>query len=241
MMTKETSVLYANLEAHYLPHVAETRGRMLRDGRLRALFEGDLDGGEVLGFLLEFCALAIRLAGQVDSWMRRAGQACMRRGEIELGADIARRAVEEAGHDLMLLDDLFELGLLWERRLGTKVDAEGLLHQPPPDALLRYEELHEVVIEGLDPWAQLGIELEIENMAPVIGPPMIESCQAQLGPEVLRGLSFIRAHVELDQDHSKTNARRIDELLGRARFGDHEKPRAESPATRPPAEALVFS
>ncbi|NVB43014.1 hypothetical protein G6O69_34650 [Pseudenhygromyxa sp. WMMC2535] len=208
---------HPSLYMHYLtnPHVFATRVRTTEGPWIRALLDGELGPEAVLGFLIQFCALGVRMVEGVDGWMVRAGQACVRLGRRELGESIIERAAEEAGHDSMLVEDLFELAPLWRERAGHQISAENLLSQPPPRSVLRYAEIHEEVIASAAPWAQLGIEYEIETMSTVVGPPLIQRCREDLGDEIMQGLSFVRAHVELDDEHTLTNAARIDELLAR--------------------------
>jgi len=232
-MSTDINERYPHLARHYLthPYVIAARERMHRDPGIQRLLSGRLDAAELTGFLLQFSALGVRMVENVDVWMSEAGRACVRAGREALGHSIAGRAGDEAGHDQMLLEDLCVLEPLWCQRFGRDLDVDALLCQPPPRAVHCYRELHERVIAGASPWAQIGIEFEIEAMSTVIGPPLISRCRDLLGDDIMQAMSFVRAHVELDQDHTEVNAERLEALLA-------EDPSLADAIARAGAEAL---
>jgi hypothetical protein len=74
-------------------------------------------------------------------------------------------------------------------------------------------QVHEDVIVGSAPYAQIAIEYEIERLSVTYGPGFIARCVADLGPDVKSCLSFVQDHVELDVGHTKFNARKLDQFL----------------------------
>lgn len=103
------------LESLYLPRLAEARAAAPIDPPVAALLDGSLGVVELLGFLLNFAALGVRMFAGKDPTER------------------------------LLLEDLFELGSCWSREVGIRINPELLLHQPPPRSLLRWLDLGEAL------------------------------------------------------------------------------------------------
>ncbi|MFO7564729.1 MAG: hypothetical protein R6X02_18945 [Enhygromyxa sp.] len=142
------------VESVYLPKLADARARLQSEPRLRALLDGSLDGIELLGFLLNFSALGVRINA----------------GEPE--------------RERLLLDDLFDLGQRWRIELGARINVELLLHQPPPRSLLRWMDLREVIAEGPCPSALLALELELSDLHARLGPALLQICERTLGAKL---------------------------------------------------------
>jgi hypothetical protein len=93
------------------------------------------------------------------------------------------------------------------------LDAEVLLQNKISPAVERYHALHERVINGASPWAELAIDVEIELISVEYGPPLIQRCVQGMGREVLGELSFLREHVSADVSHTSVNFDVVQRLL----------------------------
>jgi len=98
------------------------------------------------------------------------------------------RAIDGDQRERLLLDDLFELGQRWRRELGTRINVELLLHQPPPRSLLRWTDLREAIGGGC-PTALPAVELELAQLYARLGPALLDVCarsfDADLRPSFL--------------------------------------------------------
>jgi hypothetical protein len=166
-------------------------------------------------FLINYCSLGIGMTEPVEGWIRRAGERCAAIGLPDLGRSLVLHSAHEAGHHLMMIEDTRKLVARWNSRHVRPLDVEQLLRRPPSPGVERYRALHENVIAGDAPFAQLAIELEIENLSVVHGPRLLGRCAERLGPEIMAGLSFLEEHVAVDVGHTKFNMRELDRLLGR--------------------------
>lgn len=164
-------------------------------------------------FLVHFSALGVGMTEPVESWIRRAGERCIEVGLTDLGRALVAHARAEAGHDQLMVDDTRALVSRWNAQFTPKLDAEELLALPPTPSVLRYRELHEDVITGPDPYAQIAIEFEIEMLSTTVGPDLLDNCVRLLGEDILEDLTFITEHVELDVGHTAFNRRQLGGLL----------------------------
>lgn len=168
----------------------------------------------LLAFWIRHCAFGVAMTEPVEGWIRRAGEAVARAGDAQLGRALAAHASAEADHHLLMLADLDRLVARWNAAPGREpVRARDLLAAPPPEPVQRYRDLHEDVIAGPAPHAQLAVENEIELLSVRIGPPLVATVEAVLGPEVVAELSFLTDHVELDVGHAHFNRRQLGRLL----------------------------
>ena len=196
------------------------------------LINADVDPGLLELFLIEFSALGRFMTEPVEGWIQRAGQRCAALGLPDLGRALQGHARQEAGHHLLMLDDTRALVLRWNARCRPLLDVETLLRQPPSEGIRGYRQLHEDVIAGDAPFAQLAIEYEIEMLSVRFGPRLIEQCVRLLGRPVLEGLSFLREHVELDVSHTGFNRRQLERLLA-------QEPRCVAPLAAAGTAALT--
>ena len=164
-------------------------------------------------FLIHFCSLGVLMTEPAEGWIRRAGERCAAVGLEELGAALIKHSKQEAGHHLLMINDT--RALVARRRLQgrTLLDSEALLSRAPTPGIQRYIKLHEDVIAGPAPFAQIAIEFEIERMSMIYGPRFIERCQERLGPDIKNCLSFVEDHAALDVGHTKFNAAQLSRLL----------------------------
>ncbi|MDC0666457.1 hypothetical protein [Nannocystis radixulma] len=193
--------------------VQPARARFAHGEWVTRVIGGELSPDELELFLLCFCALGVQMTAPVEGWIRRAGERCLAAGLNELGAALMAHARHEAGHDAMMVDDTRSLAAR-RRQAGRSVPlVEALLAHPPTPGIQRYVQVHEDVIAGPAPYAQIAIEYEIERLSVTYGPGFIARCVADLGADVKQCLSFVHDHVELDVGHTKFNARKLDQFL----------------------------
>jgi hypothetical protein len=201
------------LETTYLPLVAGSRARLDSDPRLRALLGPEIAPDRLHWFLMQFSAWGIRVTTPVEGWIRRAGQRCIALGYAELGQALGGHAKNEAGHEGLFLRDLHYLVDRWNASHALQVTAEQFLEAPPVPAIQRYIDVHEDGIAGDEPYVQIAIELEVERMTPILGPPLVAQCKRVLGPEIVKGLSFVEEHVSVDVGHTNFNERQIARFM----------------------------
>jgi hypothetical protein len=198
----------------YMPHVRAARERVNDDPRICALLDPAVDARLVERFLSVYCSRGVFMTEPVESWIRRSGQRCAAIPGLEdVGRSLVEHARHEAGHHLLMLADTRYLVRRWNERRSPKLDAAALLGEPPTPAMRAYAKLHEDIIASDAPFRQTGVELEIEALAPVLGPRIIEHCRRKLGDDILGGLSFLVEHVTIDVGHTHFNLRLLDRLL----------------------------
>jgi Acetyltransferase (GNAT) domain len=166
-------------------------------------------------FLLYFCAIGAQMTEPVEGWIHRAGDRCAALGFSELAEGLRKHARAESGHHLMMVADLWSLTNHWNARHTPAVRAEDLVRQEPSPGALRYRQVHEDNIAGDTPYAQIAIEYEIERLPLLYGDVFIARCLETFGVEILPGLSFITAHIDLDVGHTKFNAQELARLIDR--------------------------
>jgi hypothetical protein len=164
-------------------------------------------------FLIYFCALGVGMTEPVENWIKRAGQRCEELGLLELGQFLKAHAKHEAGHHLMMIEDTRALVANWNARRIPHLDAEKILGLPLTPGVVMYQKLHEEAIAGDAPYGQIAIEYEIERISVEFGPRLIQKCVGVLGPAILRSLSFIREHMEIDVAHTRFNEEQLGKLL----------------------------
>ena len=203
------------LFAEYERRMEPARKRFAAGPTLAAVMAADTDPLLLELFLLHFSAMGVRMTEPVEGWIRRGAQRCEDLGYEDLGRALRGHAAAEAGHNLMMVRDTHALTASLNARYLPPLDAERLLAAPPGRGAARYIQVHERVIGGPAPFAQVALEYEIEMLPVRYGPTMIASCVRRLGQEILVCLSFITEHIELDVGHTKFNSRQLDTLLAR--------------------------
>ncbi|MBJ6762647.1 hypothetical protein JGU66_17925 [Myxococcaceae bacterium JPH2] len=198
----------------YMPHVATVREALQSGPAVRTLLDPNVDPMLLEAFLIQLCSLGVYMTEPVDGWIRRAGESCLRVGLDEIGRQLITHAKHEAGHHLMMVQDTKNLVASWNTRRSPKLDAEQLLNQPPSRAMQEYREIHEETIASAMPGGQVAIEYEIENLSVQFAPKLIEQCKRVLGKDIMKSLSFIEEHVELDVGHTALNENMLTRLLG---------------------------
>jgi hypothetical protein len=193
--------------------VEPARERFRTAPAVRRIQDPSIDGWELHAFLIYFSALGVGMTEPVEGWIRRAGQASQELGANELGKALQGHAKAEADHHLLMIADLERLCDRWNAMPGPDLDPQRLLAGPWPDSVRRYRALHEDVIAGAEPYAQIAIENEIEMLSVTVGPGLLGNVERLLGSEVLGELSFLTGHVELDVGHTKFNRRQLAAFL----------------------------
>jgi hypothetical protein len=164
-------------------------------------------------FLLYFCAIGAQMTEPVENWIRRAADRCAALGLSDHGEALTRHARAEAGHHLMMIADLRSLAVHWNSRHTPQVDADELLHMPPSYGASRYCLVHEENIASNNPYAQIAIEYEIEQLPLRYGGLFVARCLEIFGPEILPSLSFVTEHIDLDVGHTQFNAQQLSKLI----------------------------
>ena len=128
---------------------------------------------------------------------------------------LQKHARAEADHHLLMISDLKRLCARRAAAGRPPLDPQVLLDLPWPEPALRYRQMHEDVIAGPAPYAQIAVENEIEMLSLAVGPGLLGNARALLGDDVLDDLSFLTDHVELDAGHTKFNRRQMVTFLDR--------------------------
>lgn len=165
-------------------------------------------------FLMHFTAFGIEMTRPVEGWITRAGQACRGSGYQEIGDALVVHAAHEADHHHFMVADIEALTDRWNGRHAGQIDATALLSMPAPDSTARYAALHEAVIAGDAPFAQIAIEYEIEALSTHYGAKLLSAAGASFGEDG-EGFSFLRSHIALDAGHTEFNRRQIARFLAR--------------------------
>lgn len=164
-------------------------------------------------YLIEYCARGVRMTEPVEGWIRRAGERTEAMGLTELGQSLQRHAVHERDHHLLMIDDTRRLVELWNSLGRVPLNADTLLASPASPGCVAYVELHERIIDGETPYAQIGIEYEIEMLSVTAGVKLLANVAQVCGDDRAEALSFLNDHVELDVGHTEFNRRQLEAIL----------------------------
>jgi hypothetical protein len=202
------------VEELYVPHVKEARERLKTHPALQALLDPKVDPALVEGFLIQLNSLGVYMTEPVDGWIRRAGEATVKLGLVEVGDKLTQHAKHEEGHHLMMIEDTKSLVARWNKHRTPKLNAEALIAQAPTQAMKDYRAIHEETIVGPMPAAQVAIEYEIENLSVVFAPGLMEQAKRVLGDDIMEAMSFVKEHAEIDVGHTALNEFMLNKLLG---------------------------
>lgn len=200
----------------YEQAVAGARQAFADDPAVRLIQDPSIGADHLEAFFIYFSALGVGMTEPVEGWIQRAGDACAATGAddlVALGKALRGHAKAEADHHLLMIEDLKRLCARRDAAGRGTLDPEELLSLPRPESTQRYRTMHEDVISGPEPYAQIAIENEIEMLSLTLGPPLIDNAKALLGGEVVGDLSFLTDHVELDAGHTKFNRRQLAKFL----------------------------
>lgn len=205
----------------YEQSVQPARRAFATDPAVRLIQDPAIGTPHLEAFLIYFSALGVAMTEPVEGWIRRAGEACVAvggPGVVELGTALQKHAKGEADHHLLMIADLHRLCARRDAAGRSAPDPEDLLAEPWPDSALHYRRMHEDLIAGATPYAQIAVENEIEMLSVEIGPGLLANARALLGADVdgrdiLDDLSFLTDHVTLDVAHTKFNRRQMAAFL----------------------------
>ena len=203
----------ATLIEEYEVALARTRERFDQHPAVRALFRDPIDPVTMEAFLISFAIVGVRMTEPVEGWIRRAGRRCRELGLEHLAKALEGHAHQEADHHLLMLTDARLLVERWNKARKPELSVNVLLDLPPTPGVVAYSRLHEGLIAGTTPYAQLAIEYEIEMLSVTYGPRLIQRCTSLLGDGIVEGLSFLTDHVELDAGHTNFNRIQLGRLL----------------------------
>jgi N-acetylglutamate synthase-like GNAT family acetyltransferase len=165
-------------------------------------------------FLIYYSAFGISMTRPVESWISRAGEQCRRRGFDELGNTLIAHATHEAAHHKLMIADLWALVERWNAHSDAKIDPVTLGQKKLPESVRKYHDLHEEIITGNTPFAQIALEYEIEALSVRHGSRLVTIADKTIHDNNGGGLSFLREHAALDTAHTQLNRRQIVQLLG---------------------------
>ncbi|MGH8930480.1 MAG: hypothetical protein ACRDZO_07555 [Egibacteraceae bacterium] len=198
----------------YEEGIEPARSRFGSAPAIEEITSWDVDPELMEAFCISFCALGVGMTEPVEGWIRRAGERCAALGCGELGAALYGHAKAEAGHHLMMMDDVRGLCARWNSAPGRPpLDPDELLALPRTEAVERYRQLHEDVIAGPAPYAQIAVENEIEMLSVEYGPKVLANCARHLGGQIASRLSFLVTHIDLDRNHTQFNRRQMRAFL----------------------------
>jgi hypothetical protein len=188
------------------------RQRFTSGAGLTALISPETEPESLETFLVYFCGIGTRITEPVERWIRRAGKRCGDAGLEKLGLALEAHAASESGHHSLMRADFEKLVARRAARKAWPVDVEWLLNEAPSPGAERYREVHEDVLGGDFPFAQIAIEYEIGRMAVEHGPRVVDRCVEKLGQEIIPCLSFLTEHVVADVGHTASKARELEDL-----------------------------
>jgi hypothetical protein len=156
-------------------------------------------------FWIYYNVLGVYMTEPVEDWINRAGDATIAMGFEACGKELKKHARHEAGHQRMMQRDHEALIQYWNRNHDVAIDLNSFSIDPLPGIVKEYIDLHENNIKSASPYGQIAIQYEIESLAPILGPKQIQFTRDKCGDEVLKRLSFICDHVEIDIAHTEFN------------------------------------
>lgn len=205
----------------YEQSVQPARQAFASDPAVRLVQDPAIGAAHLEAFLICFSALGVGMTEPVEGWIRRAGVACVALGDpgvVEIGTALQKHAKGEADHHLLMIADLRRLCARRAAAGRQAPDPDELLAQEWPASTLHYRRMHEDLIAGPTPYAQIAVENEIEMLSVEVGPGLLANARALLGDDVdgrdiLDDLSFLTDHVTLDVAHTKFNRRQMAAFL----------------------------
>jgi hypothetical protein len=198
------------VETHYLPRIAPTREHIaLAVDELLACVAGE---AELLGYLLESCALRLGPLQGIPRWLRGAARKAGAAGYVEVAVELGIAAAREQEHRLLLVGDLVAQREVWRRRLGgPEIDLRALVHRSPHPAARRHAAQREAAHD--DPLALVAVELELAELGRVLGPDLVSLARLALGRAAEGCLGFVRARLDDAERRRMARERRLEQLL----------------------------
>ncbi|MER5750749.1 iron-containing redox enzyme family protein [Streptomyces sp. NPDC002088] len=194
----------------YEDQITEVRSRLAEGPEIRALTAAECDTDLFALWMLRYSAHGVHMTHDVERWIATAGERCGELGMEALATALSGHARAEAGHDRMMVADARALSSWLDADRGVRIDVDALLAAPPLASSRDYIELHERVTKGDQPWCQLAIELEIEQLSTTFGPEILKNSERLLP---VGTYTFLAEHVELDVGHTAFNRRQLGGVL----------------------------
>ncbi len=163
-------------------------------------------------FLIYHSALGVSMTKPLESWIRKSGKRCRRKGYTDLGEALIAYAKQETGHHKWMLKDTKDLVSWWSEKRGLSLNSKHYL-RCSSEAVKAYANLHETTIKSDAPFGQLAIGFEIERVSVIQGFTLIKACIAKLGLSALRHTSFIRQHAKSDRACASMNRKMLQTFL----------------------------
>ncbi|GAB1257469.1 hypothetical protein [Aurantivibrio plasticivorans] len=189
------------------------RDQALNSDIAERILDYSLDRDTVHLFWIFYNVLGVNMTEPVEDWICRAGEASIAKGYEILGKDLLKHARHEAGHQKMMQRDYANLIDLWNATHDEKISLSHFDGNTRPRVVREYEDIHEENIVGPTPYCQVAIQYEIESLAPILGPKLIQYTRDICGEDVLSKLSFITDHVEIDIAHTEFNKQVLSKFL----------------------------
>ena len=197
----------------YRREVARARAKFAENAFATRILSPGMSAARLELFLIQYSSLGVAMTRPVEGWILRAGKACLAMGMTDLGAALVRHSKHEAGHDELMVRDTHALVQRRHDRGLPLLSADALIARRPGPAARAYIELHEHIIAGPAPWAQIAVEYEIERLAVIYGPSWVKQCKQILGNDILSYLSFVVEHTKLDVGHTHFNEQQLTRFL----------------------------
>ena len=199
----------------YETKIDAARKRFSNSPALSVILDPNVDPQVLEAYLIYYKSLGVAMTEPVESWIRRAGEACKAKGMQEIGKSLCSHAQHEAGHEQMMISDTKALVERWNSKYEPKLDVQQLLDQPLTKGVRDYIKLHEDVIASETPFGQLAIELEIEGLSVRVIPGLMEQFKNILGKDIIQGLSFLEDHMAIDVSHTHFNEKQLNLFLNK--------------------------
>lgn len=211
MTTLENTQIYQN---EYQRRCKTARKEFASRTVVKEVFTEGIEPKLLKLFMIYWSALSAGISEPIPAYFNRAAERCKKEGFEEMVEIFSEHGKEEEGHDAWATSDVQKLVEIWNKEEPNfQLDAKELLDNRMSPAVKRYHKLHEHVIEGDSPWAELAIGLEIELIATTYGPILLKNWVNCMGQDSLPSISFLHEHVRADVGHTETNFEVVHKLL----------------------------
>ncbi|NEO41548.1 MAG: hypothetical protein F6J90_36560 [Moorea sp. SIOASIH] len=211
MITVEKTKIYQN---EYQKKAELARQQFAARDVVKELFTQEVEPKLLKLFMIHWSALSAGLTEPIPVYLERAGERCQNMDFQEMAKFFYEHEEEEDGHENWAIEDVEELVAIWnQEEPNCQLDAQELLAKKISPAVKRYHQLHERVIEGDSPWAELAIDVEIELLSTTYGPILVKKWVDCMGQASLSKVSFLHKHVLADVGHTDTNFEVVDKFI----------------------------
>ncbi|MBD2533633.1 hypothetical protein H6G97_30415 [Nostoc flagelliforme FACHB-838] len=211
MTTLENTQIYQN---EYQRRCEPARKEFASRKVVKEIFTEGVEPKLLKLFMIHWSALSAGLTEPIPAYLKRAGERCEEEGLKEMAEFFYQHEEEEEGHDNWATEDVKKLVDTWNlEEPKFHIDSKELLNHKMSPAVKRYHQLHERVIEGDSPCAELAIDVEIELISTTYGPLLLKSWVESMGQDSLPSISFLYEHVRADVGHTETNFQVVHKLL----------------------------